>query len=173
MARKTNESGRTRRPRTLDRMDLKILQALQADSRVTNRSLAKIVALSPSACLARVKTLEAAGVITGYHAAVRTELFRPTMFVFVEITVRRHLIETFDRFDLALRAMPQVVEAYRVSGTIDYLLKIMVADIQEWREIAQTLLKQEYGVEKMASHIAVVEAKLFEGYPIFVDKPAP
>jgi len=164
-------SNRAPRSRTLDRMDLKILQALQADGRMTNRSLAKMVALSPSACLARVNKLEAEGVITGYHAAVRTELFQPTMFVFVEITVRRHLIEEFDRFDLALREMPQVLEAFRVSGAIDYLLKILVADIQEWRAIAQQLLREEFGVEMMASHIVVVDAKPFEGYPIYVDRP--
>jgi DNA-binding Lrp family transcriptional regulator len=162
--------SRTPRPRTLDRIDLKILQTLQADSRITNRDLARLVALSPSACLARVKKLEAEGIITGYHAAIRTELFRPTMFGFVEITVKRHLIAEFDRFDAELRQMPQVVEAFRVSGAIDYLLKILVADIQEWRAIAQMLLREEYGVEKMASHIVVADAKLFEGFPIHVDR---
>ncbi len=160
-------NNKPRRAPSLDKIDLKILQALQANGRITNRDLAKLVALSPSACLARVKKLESDKVITGYHAAVRTELFRPTMFVFVEITIKRHLIAEFDSFDEELRAMPQVIEAFRVSGAIDYLLKILVADIQEWRLIAQKLLKEELGVEKMASHIVVVEAKLFEGYPIF------
>lgn len=160
-------NSKSRRSPSLDKIDLKILQALQADGRISNRDLAKLVALSPSACLARVKKLESQGVITGYHAAVRTELFRPTMFVFVEITIKRHLIGEFDSFDEALRALPQVVEAFRVTGAIDYLLKILVEDIQEWRLIAQKLLKEELGVEKMASHIVVVEAKPFEGYPIF------
>lgn len=153
-------------PRRFDRIDLKILQALQADGRMTNRDLANMVGLSPSACLARVKKLEAEGVITGYHAAIRTELFRPTMIVLVEITVKQHLIEAFDRFDDFLQGLPQVLEASRVSGTIDYFLKIMVSDIQEWRDIARQLLREEYGIEKMASHIVVVEAKLFSGYPV-------
>ena len=153
-------------PKRFDRIDLKILQALQADGRMTNRDLANMVGLSPSACLARVKKLEAEGVITGYHAAIRTELFRPTMIVLVEITVKQHLIEVFDRFDDFLQGLPQVLEASRVSGTIDYFLKIMVSDIQEWRDIARQLLREEYGIEKMASHIVVVEAKLFSGYPV-------
>jgi Lrp/AsnC family leucine-responsive transcriptional regulator len=152
--------------RDLDRIDLNILKALQDDGRISNRDLAEAVALSPSACLARVKKLEQAGVITGYHAAVRTELFRPTMFVFVEITVKRHLMEAFDRFDAALQEIPQIVEAARVSGAVDYILKILVADIQEWRAIAELLLREDLGVEKMSSHIVVVEAKRFQGYPI-------
>lgn len=159
-----------RAPRPLDRIDLKILAALQADGRISNRDLAEAVALSPSACLARVKRMEEAGVITGYHAAVRTELFRPTMFVFVEITVKRHLMAAFDGFDAALKDIPQIVEAARVSGAVDYILKILVADIQEWRAVAELLLREDLGVEKMSSHIVVVEAKRFEGYPI---TPAP
>ena len=154
------------RSRELDRIDLKILKALQDDGRISNRDLAEVVALSPSACLARVKKLEQAGVITGYHAAVRTELFRPTMFVYVEITVKRHLMESFERFDAALQEIPQIVEAARVSGAVDYILKILVADIQEWRAIAELLLREDLGVEKMSSHIVVVEAKRFQGYPI-------
>jgi DNA-binding Lrp family transcriptional regulator len=155
-----------RAPRALDRIDLKILAALQADGRISNRDLAEAVALSPSACLARVNKLEEAGVITGYHAAVRTELFRPTMFVFVEITVKRHLMAAFDGFDSALQEIPQIVEAARVSGAVDYILKILVADIQEWRAVAELLLREDLGVEKMSSHIVVVEAKRFAGYPI-------
>jgi Lrp/AsnC family leucine-responsive transcriptional regulator len=165
----TDRAGTSRR---FDRIDLKILQALQADGRMTNRDLANMVGLSPSACLARVKKLAAEGVITGYHAAIRTELFRPTMIVLVEITVKQHLIEVFDRFDDFLQGLPQVLEASRVSGTIDYFLKIMVSDIQEWRDIARQLLREEYGVEKMASHIVVVEAKLFSGYPV-IEGPRP
>lgn len=159
--------------RPLDRIDLKILEALQADARVTNIDLARRVALSPSACLSRVRRLEAEGVIAGYHAAVRPGTFQPTLIVFVEITVRRHLTEAFDRFDQALRDMPQVVEAFRVSGAIDYLLKILVADIEEWRVIADRLMREEVGVEKMASHIVVAEAKPFAGYPIRAARPSP
>jgi DNA-binding Lrp family transcriptional regulator len=119
-----------------------------------------------------VRRLEVEGVIAGYHAAVRPERFRPTLIVFVEITVGQHLTEAFDRFDQTLRETPQVVEAFRVSGPIDYLLKILVADIEEWRAVADRLMREEVGVEKMASHIVLAEAKPFEGYPIRAERPS-
>jgi Lrp/AsnC family leucine-responsive transcriptional regulator len=78
------------RMKNLDRTDLKILQALQSEGRITNQTLAARVALSPSACLARIRQLEATGVISGYHAHVALELVRPTLFLYAEISLKRH-----------------------------------------------------------------------------------
>ena len=75
--------------KNLDRTDLKILQALQSEGRLTNQTLAARVALSPSACLARIRQLEAAGVISGYHAHV-LELVRSTLVIYAEISLKRH-----------------------------------------------------------------------------------
>jgi Lrp/AsnC family leucine-responsive transcriptional regulator len=153
-------------PVTLDRIDLKILDVLQEDGRITNRDLAAKVALSPSACLARVRQLESAGVISGYRATLSIEMIRAAIVVFAQITLRRHLTNTFDKFDATLCGFPEVVEAARVSGPFDYILKIVVADISEWREFAEKLLDEDNGVEKMVSHFLVREAKAFSGYPV-------
>ena len=159
---------------TLDRIDLKILDVLQADGRITNRDLAAKVALSPSACLARVRALETSGVISGYRAALSIEMIRPAIVVFAQITLRRHLTDSFDKFDSTLRGFPEVVEAARVSGPFDYILKIVVTDIGEWRDVAEKLLQEDNGVEKMVSHFLVREAKPFSGYPVkpVVTKPS-
>src|SRR3990167_10487517 len=74
----------------LDRLDLKILAILQAQGRVTNQALAEQVGLSASACLARVRRLEAAGLIQGYHARLDIERIRPTVTVFGEVTLKSH-----------------------------------------------------------------------------------
>jgi DNA-binding Lrp family transcriptional regulator len=70
-----------------DRTDLTILQALQSEGRLTNQTLAARVALSPSACLARIRQLEASGVISGYHAHVALELVRSTLIIYAEISL--------------------------------------------------------------------------------------
>lgn len=152
--------------RELDRIDIKILDALPDDGRLTNRCLAEQVSLSASACLARVKQLEAAGLISGYRASLALELIRPALVVFAEITMQRHVIDAFDRFDQVLRGVPEVVEAARVSGPFDYILKIVVSDMREFRQLAAELLNTSNGVERMVTHLLVHEAKPFTGYPL-------
>jgi DNA-binding Lrp family transcriptional regulator len=159
-------TAHTAGPFELDRIDLKILEALQSDGRITNRDLAEKVALSPSACLARVKQLESVGLITGYHAILDLELIRPVMVVYAQVTMQRHLIDWFDKFDAVLRSVPEVVEAARVSGPFDYILKIVVTDMREFRQLAAELLTESNGVEKMVTHVLVQEAKRFSGYPL-------
>ena len=80
---------------SIDRIDRKILAALQRDGRITNAALATEVALSPSACLARVRRLEAMGVITGYGAQVAIEKLRSALLIYGEVTLKRHLPEDF------------------------------------------------------------------------------
>ena len=124
---------------TLDRIDRRILAQLQADGRLTNQALAERVALSPSACLARVRRLEQAGVIEGYHA--RLDPFRVDvgMVLFAEITLAAHGSDALARFEAAIAAIPQIVEASHVSGDFDYLLKVVVRDLAEWTGIGERL----------------------------------
>jgi DNA-binding Lrp family transcriptional regulator len=150
----------------LDRIDLKILQALQTNGRLTNQELAARVALSPSACLARVRHLETAGFISGYHAHVNVELVRPTLVVLAELSLKRHSASEFARFEAFVRSIPEVVEAVQVSGEFDYLAKVVVADVRAWRELAARLQEGEHGVEKVISHIVLKDAKSFSGYPL-------
>jgi len=150
----------------LDRIDVKILQALQAEGRITNQKLALKVALSPSACLARIRQLEAEGFITGYHARLALERIQPTLTVLAEISLKRHSPTEFARFEAAIGRMPEIVEAAQVSGQYDYLLKVVVPDVASWRELAAQLQNDESGVEKVISHILLKDAKAFRGFPL-------
>jgi DNA-binding Lrp family transcriptional regulator len=152
--------------KSLDRTDIKILQALQSDGRLTNQMLAKRVALSPSACLARVRYLESAGVISGYYAQVAMDLVRPTLTILAEICLERHSPNEFARFESAIRNVPEIVEATQVSGEFDYLLKVVVPDIRAWRELAARLQDSASGVEKVFTHIVLKEPKSFSGFPL-------
>lgn len=150
----------------LDRIDLKILAALQADGRITNQALADQVALSPSACLSRVRRLEREGFIQGYHARLDIERIRPTLTVYGEVTLKSHRPAELLAFEAALAAIPEVVEAAQVSGPFDYLIKAVCPDVRAWGELADRLLQEDLGVDKIASHILMKDAKPFRGAPV-------
>lgn len=150
----------------LDRTDLKILDVLQGGARITNQSLAKTVSLSPSACLKRVHTLESSGLIAGYHARLALDRIRQVMVVCAQISMKEHVTSAFEHFESVVCAIPEVVEVLRVSGPSDYLLKVVVSDMQEWKEISQGLLKERNGVDKLMSLIVMEEVKPYVGAPV-------
>ena len=152
----------------LDRIDRRILAALQADGRLTNQALSERVALSPSACLARVRRLEQAGVIQGYHARLDPFRLDVGLVLFAEVTLQAHGTDELARFDAAIAALPQVVEASHVSGAYDYLLKVVVEDIAEWTRIGEQLTAEEVGADRINTHVLLRKPKVFVGYPVRV-----
>jgi Lrp/AsnC family leucine-responsive transcriptional regulator len=150
-----------------DRIDRKILRELQAEGRLTNQALAERVALSPSACLARVRRLEEAGVIQGYHARLDPFSLNVGLVLFAEVALKGHSVEELARFERAIDRMPQIVEASHVSGAYDYLLKVVVADMPEWTRIGEVLTSADSGADRIITHVLLSKAKIFVGYPIF------
>jgi DNA-binding Lrp family transcriptional regulator len=151
---------------SLDRIDRKILAQLQAEGRLTNQALAQRVALSPSACLARVRRLEEAGVIQGYHARLDPFMIDVGLVLFVEVTLKGHGAEELARFDAAIDALPQIVESSYVSGEYDYLLKAVVANMPEWTRIKEQLTTDEVGADRVNTHVLLQKPKVFVGYPV-------
>jgi DNA-binding Lrp family transcriptional regulator len=150
----------------LDAIDRKILVALQASGRITNQALADRVGLSPSACLARVKRLEADGVIVGYHAQIAPERLGPSVVIFAPVSLKSQHPRDLARFEAAVNAIPEVVEAAQVSGAFDFLLKVVTRDVHAWRELADSLIEADLGVDKITSHVLMKPSKPFAGYPI-------
>jgi DNA-binding Lrp family transcriptional regulator len=151
---------------TLDRIDLRIIERLQRDGRITNAALAEAVALSPSACLARVRRLEAAGVITGYGARIAPERLGPHLILYGEITLNRHLPQDFEGLAALFASDRRVLEAVEISGRSDYLVKVCVSDMAEWREMTASWAAGPYPIEKITSQVAMHPAKSFTGWPI-------
>ena len=116
----------------IDRLDLRILAQLQKNGRMTNVDLADAVGLSPSPCLIRVKRLEQAGYISGYGAHIRLEKLGDTLTVFTEVTLSDHHRETFVRFEAAIREVDEVLECHLVTGSRDYVLKVMSAGLEHY-----------------------------------------
>ncbi len=155
----------------LDRIDLRILEALQRDGRISNNKLAKLVSLSPSACLARLRSLEASRVIVGYQARIALEQVRDVMEVYAEVTMGQHLSTVFKNFENVLSSIPEIIEVARVSGPFDYLLKAVVSDMNEWKDISQGFLSTENGVVKLMTLVVMQQIKSSVPAPLRPNTP--
>jgi Lrp/AsnC family transcriptional regulator, leucine-responsive regulatory protein len=118
-----------------DRVDRAIVTRLQADGRIANVDLADAVALSPSACLRRVKALEASGIIAGYHAEVSRARAGLGLTVFIGLKVEGHSRDTSTKIEHALKAIPAIVACYLVSGADDFLVEAVVPDLAGYEQL--------------------------------------
>jgi len=153
-----------KRPPALDRIDVRILAALQRDGRSTIQKLAQTVGLSPRASLERVRRLEAAGIIAGYHAVVELGRVARPVNVFAEINLEKQANR--GRFEKRLAAIDAVVECWEVSGTVDYIARVVCADLAEYEELTSALLDDDrLGAARIVSHVALRAVRRFTGYP--------
>jgi DNA-binding Lrp family transcriptional regulator len=153
-----------KRPPALDRIDVKILAALQRDGRSTIQKLAQTVGLSPRASLERVRRLEAAGVIAGYQAVVDLARLARPVNVFAEIILEKQANR--GRFEKRLAAIEDLVECWEVSGTVDYLAHFVCPDLAVYEELSSALIDDEtLGVARLISHVALRPIRRFAGYP--------
>jgi Lrp/AsnC family transcriptional regulator, leucine-responsive regulatory protein len=118
-----------------DRVDRAIVAMLQRDGRIANVDLADTVSLSPSACLRRVKALEADGIIAGYRAEVSRTRAGLGLTVFIGLKVERHSRDTSARIEQALLAIPAIVACYLVSGAYDFLVEAAVPDLASYEQL--------------------------------------
>ena len=154
----------TKRSPPLDRIDIKILTALQRDGRSTFHKLAETVALSSRACLERVRRLEAAGIITGYQAQINMALLSRPVHVFAEITLENQGHQT--QFERSLWALEEIVECWEVSGDVDYVARIVCADLARYETLTSGLIdNSQLGIARIVSHIALRPVRRFSGYP--------
>jgi len=154
----------TKRSPGLDRIDVKILAELQRNGRSTMQELAMKVGLSPRASLERVRRLEAAGIIAGYRAVIDlTRLSRP-INVFAEIILAKHAQR--GHVERRLAAIEEVVECWEVTGTTDYLARIMCPDIAAYETLTTQLIDDpNLGISRIVSHVALRPVRRFAGYP--------
>jgi Lrp/AsnC family transcriptional regulator, leucine-responsive regulatory protein len=126
----------------MDAIDRRMLEILQTDGRISNAALAEQLHLSPSPCLRRLRALERDGVITGYRAELDRGRLGLGLTLFVELKVDGHSDSTAAAISDALMAAPEVVSAHIVSGSADFLLEVVVADLPAYeRLLFETLLR--------------------------------
>ena len=149
----------------MDRIDHAILTQLQADGRLTNAELAERARLSPSACLRRVRALEAAGVIAGYHAVVDPDALRRGFQVLVYTTLLLRNRETIAAFEAAVVALDEVVECHRMFGDPDYVIRVAVADVEAYERFLIDTFADLPGVARMTSQFAMKTIKAAGALP--------
>lgn len=144
---------------TLDDVDVKILQILQKDGRITNADLAKAVALSPPSVLARVRLLEGAGLIRRYVAILDPDRMGFKITAWVMITLALHQDQPIERFRKAVGDIPEVLECYHVSGDFDFLLKVAVRDMKEYERFVREKLSRINSVGTIRSSFVYATPK--------------
>ena len=150
----------------LDAIDRRILGVLQADARISNAALAEAVGLSPSPCLRRVRALERGGVIRGYAALVEPGAVGLPISVFVQVTLERQVEQALETFERAIRARPEVMECYLMTGDADYLLRVVVSDLTAYERFLKEHLTRVPGVASIKSSFALNQVKYATALPL-------
>jgi len=143
----------------LDAIDRRMLEALQADGRLSNVELADRVGLSPSPCLRRLKRLEKDGVIAGYRASLDRERIGLGLTVFMEMKVDGHRDGNATAIQEALRKMPEVVACHLVSGEADFLVEVAVPDLKRYEELLLGRILKLPMVKDIRSNFAIRTVK--------------
>ena len=143
----------------LDAIDLRILVEIQREGRVTKLALADRVGLSPTPCWTRLRRLEEAGIVSGYHARIALRQLVPIATVFMEVTLGAHRQADFDRFERAIREVPEILSCWSVGGGIDYLLKVVARDIDAYQRLVDGLLEREIGIDRYFTYIVTKTVK--------------
>jgi Lrp/AsnC family leucine-responsive transcriptional regulator len=140
---------------SLDPIDRRILEAVQANGRITNQELADQVGLSPSPCLRRVRQLEGEGVIARYVALVNPDALGLSVTAFVRVRLDQQDDRHLDAFEAAISQFPEVMECYLMTGEADYQLRILVRSLTEFEDFLRYRLTRVAGVANVTTSFAL------------------
>ena len=143
----------------LDAIDIRILDILQENARITTLELAEQVGLSPTPCARRVKRLEDDGLIERYVTLLNAKKAGMDLSVFISVRLRNQTGETIGRFERSVRSMPEITECYLMSGVHDYLLHLRVADVDALRDFLRNRLVTIEGIAETESSIVLEKVK--------------
>lgn len=150
----------------LDRIDKKILDILQKNSKITNAQLSKDIGLSPAPTLERVKKLEQAGIIKSYHATVDPATLGLGVSTFVHITLHGHNKKNIDTFIKAINQVPEIVECHHITGSGDFILKVIAKDIGAYQQLMLDKVSEIDVVDSMQSMVILSTFKDSKVVPI-------
>ncbi|MDD1779845.1 Lrp/AsnC family transcriptional regulator [Enterovibrio sp. ZSDZ35] len=153
----------------LDKYDLKILQVLATQGRITKSHLAEAINLSISPCWERVKRLENAGIIEGYSARINPQVFQKKTPVMVEISLGKHDVNHFQRFEQTMRDCPEVADCFSTGGGVDYILRVVTEDIDQYQRLIDTWLMSDLAIERYYTYIVTKTVK-FQKDPFDIDE---
>ncbi|WP_175252920.1 Bkd operon transcriptional regulator BkdR [Pseudomonas sp. BMW13] len=152
--------------RKLDRTDIGILNRLQEDARVTNAELARAVNLSSTPCFNRVKAMEELGLIRQQVTLLAPELLGLNVNVFIHVSLEKQVVDALARFETAIAERPEVMECYLMTGDADYLLRVLVPDIQALERFILDHLTKIPGVANIRSSFALKQVRYKTALPL-------
>ncbi len=150
----------------LDAIDRRILTALQDNARIRNVELAETVGLSASPCLRRVRQLEDAGVIRGYVTLVDQQAVGLPVSIFINVTLERQVEQALEEFEANIRAWPEVMECYLMTGDADYLLRVVTADLAAYERFLLDKLTRVRGVAAIKSSFSLKQVAYRTALPV-------
>lgn len=157
----------------LDRIDQRILHDLQDNGRITNVELARRVGISAPPCLRRVRALERAGYVRGYHAEIEPRAVGYNVMVFAQVGLASQAEQDLQAFEQMVRGWPEVRECYMLAGETDFLLKIVAEDWDSYQQFLTSKLTPAPNVTHVKSALSIRTSKCEPGVPIVVDGEAP
>jgi Lrp/AsnC family transcriptional regulator, leucine-responsive regulatory protein len=143
----------------LDHIDRKVLEILQSNGKITNAQLSKEIGLSPAPTLERVKKLEMSGIIKSYHAQLEPEKVGLGVTTFVMVTLTGHKKETTMSFVDKANAIGEIIECHHITGTGDFLLKVISKDIASYQELMLDVINE---IDEVASTQTMVIMSTFK-----------
>jgi Lrp/AsnC family leucine-responsive transcriptional regulator len=152
--------------RELDEIDRKIIAAIQVDGKITTQDLADKVGLSASPCARRIRLMEQDGIIKGYTAVIDQKKAGLPISAFASIKLERQREEDLDRFSQAVTRWPEVLDCYLMTGQRDYLLRIVVRDLDAYEEFLKDKLTRLDNVASIESSFALKQVKRSEILPL-------
>ncbi|GGD79756.1 Lrp/AsnC family transcriptional regulator [Croceicoccus mobilis] len=150
----------------LDEIDRHLLAELQSEGRITNVELASRVGLTAPPCLRRVRALEEAGIIRGYHAELDPASLGFTITVFAMVSLKSQAEEALRTFEEHMGTLPEVRECHMLNGEIDFMLKIVSHDLQSFQEFLTSKLTPAPNVASVKTSLVIRTAKSQPGVPI-------
>lgn len=151
---------------SLSKTDIKILQQLQQDARITNQHLADEIGLSASPTWRKVRKLEEDEVIQGYRAVLNRKKIGLNVMVFVRVTIDSHSEAEARKFEQEVMALDNVVSCYSIGGDADFLLQVVAADVDAYAEFAMSVIRRLPGIKEMQSMFVLKEIKGLAAWPL-------
>lgn len=150
----------------LDSIDWNILAALQENARISNVDLAEKVHLSPSPCLARVRALERDGFISRYVTLLDPGAVGLGVNIFVQIRLEKQIDVSLNAFEKAVAHRPEIMECYLMTGTADYLLRVVVPDLESYQKLLTEFVAKIPGIGNIQSSVALKQVKYKTALPV-------
>lgn len=152
----------------LDTFDLKILDVLQRDGKITKARLSNHVGLSSTPCFNRVQNLEKVGLIKGYSADIAIQKLGPSVMAIVAVNIDLNFVRCSAIFEREIRTDRRVLECYQIGGECDYILKVIVADLEEYRLWLDKFMTDRFHVARLTSYLSLRQVKSVREFPLDV-----